>query len=81
MVASDLEVHREICGSAALYFPRFSADELTERVLQICESPELAGNLSNSGLERSRDFSWEKHVSQLLKLAEELVWARSKKCD
>lgn len=81
VVASDLEVHREICGSAALYFPRFSPQELAECVLRLCESPELKERLSAGGLDRSRDFSWENHVSNLLNLAEQLIRERSKKCD
>jgi len=72
VVASDLPVHREICGDAALYFPRFSPDSLAERVLQLQQSPELAHNLSHNGLQRARDFSWREHVDRLLVLAEEL---------
>jgi glycosyltransferase involved in cell wall biosynthesis len=72
-VASDLPVHREICGDAGIYFPRFSPDALAERVLQIQESPELAGKLSSNGLRRARDFSWRKHVDQMLILAQGLV--------
>jgi glycosyltransferase involved in cell wall biosynthesis len=77
VVASGLAVHREICQNAALYFPSSSPDELAERVLRICESPELARNLSTIGLARSQEFSWEKHVSRLLSLAGELVQART----
>jgi len=73
VVASDLPVHREICGDAGIYFPRFSPDALAERVLQIQESPELAGKLSSNGLRRARDFSWRKHVDQMLILAQGLV--------
>ncbi|MGA2964995.1 MAG: glycosyltransferase family 1 protein [Terriglobales bacterium] len=75
VVASDLPVHREICGDAGVFFPRFSAAALAERVLQIQQSPELAENLSRNGLRRSRDFSWSEHVERLLALAEELVRA------
>jgi glycosyltransferase involved in cell wall biosynthesis len=73
VVASDLPVHREICGDAGIYFPRFSPDALAERVLQIQESPELAEKLSSNGLRRTRDFSWSKHVERLVVLAQELV--------
>jgi glycosyltransferase involved in cell wall biosynthesis len=72
VVASDLPVHREICRDAAVYFPRFSPDELAERVVQIQESPELAEKLSSNGLRRACDFSWSEHVDRLLVLAEEL---------
>jgi glycosyltransferase involved in cell wall biosynthesis len=80
VVASDLAVHREICGNAALYFSRFSPTELTESVIRISESPELARTLAENGLRRSRDFSWEKHVVQLLAVAENLIRARVEAC-
>ena len=73
VVASDLPVHREICGDAGIYFPRFSPDALAERVLQVQESPELAEKLSSNGLRRARDFSWSKHVERLVVLAQELA--------
>jgi len=73
VVASDLPVHREICGDAGIYFPRFSPDALAERVMQIHESPELAQKLSRNGLRRARDFSWSEHVERLIVLAQGLV--------
>jgi glycosyltransferase involved in cell wall biosynthesis len=73
VVASDLPVHREICGDAGIYFSRFSPDALAERVLQVQESQELAEKLSSNGLRRACDFSWSKHVERLVVLAQELV--------
>jgi len=73
VVASDLAVHREICGDAAVYFPRFSPAALAERVLEIHQSSELAVRLSNNGLRRTSDFSWRRHVDDLLALAQELA--------
>jgi glycosyltransferase involved in cell wall biosynthesis len=79
VVASDLAVHREICGDAGVYFPCFSPDALAERVLQIQESPELAENLSRNGLRRAREFSWSGHVERLVALAQELVQPESER--
>ena len=76
VVASDLPVHREICGNAALYFSRFSAEELAERILQIKTTPGLAEELSKNGLRRANDFSWSEHVDSLLRMAHELVESR-----
>jgi glycosyltransferase involved in cell wall biosynthesis len=73
VVASDLPVHREICGDAGLYFPRFSPETLADRVLRIRESAELAQRLSHNGLRRARDFSWSEHVERLLTLAGQLL--------
>ena len=41
VVASDLGVHREICEDAAVYFPRFSPEELAAKVCQIASSDTL----------------------------------------
>jgi glycosyltransferase involved in cell wall biosynthesis len=73
IVASDLAVHREICEDAALYFPRFSPGDLAVRVCQVATSDGSAKQLSDRGQERARDFSWEKHVDELMDLASNLL--------
>jgi glycosyltransferase involved in cell wall biosynthesis len=73
VVASDLPVHREICGDAGIYFSRFSPEALAEQVLRVHESPELAEQLSKNGIRRARDFSWSEHVERLVALAQELM--------
>jgi len=72
VVASDLPVHREICGDAALYFPRFSEQELAARVAELSASQDLALSLSSCGVLRSRAFSWTKHVEELLSVVRSL---------
>jgi glycosyltransferase involved in cell wall biosynthesis len=69
VVASDLPVHREICKEAALYFPRFSAEELANRLVHLISSPTEAARLSANGRVRARDFSWETHIGRLIELA------------
>jgi len=77
VVASDLPVHREICGDSGIYFPPFSSEMLAERVLQIHESPELAEQLSSNGLRRAGDFSWSAHVDRLIVLAKDLILSQN----
>jgi glycosyltransferase involved in cell wall biosynthesis len=69
VVASDLPVHREICGDAAMYFPRFSYSSLAERVIELAGSPALMEGFSERALRRARDFSWKKHANEVLALA------------
>jgi len=78
VVASELGVHREICEGAAIYFPRFSADELADRILQVSSSPELTKRMAVAGLERSIRFSWKNHADALLKLASALVESKGR---
>jgi glycosyltransferase involved in cell wall biosynthesis len=72
VVASEIAVHREICGAAAVYFPRFSADELAQRVVAVAGSSELSGRLVQAGIERANAFSWKRHLDQIVSLAREL---------
>jgi glycosyltransferase involved in cell wall biosynthesis len=72
IVASDLPIHREICGNAAAYFARFSPKALADCVLQLEQSPELRRQLSHCASERSRAFSWQDHVDQIIGLARDL---------
>jgi glycosyltransferase involved in cell wall biosynthesis len=70
VVASDLPVHREVCGDAARYFPRFSAECLAETVGAVLRSE--MSNLASAGKNRATGFSWFKHVGSLLQIAREL---------
>lgn len=73
VVASDLAVHREICGDAAAYFPRFSSEALAGCVTKIAQSAETSRHMAAVGLERSRLFSWKKHVEEILRLCGSLI--------
>jgi glycosyltransferase involved in cell wall biosynthesis len=70
IAAADTEVHREICGESALFFPPTSPKSLADQVCRFAEDQELARSSSASGMRRSRDFNWEQHVQQLLDLAQ-----------
>lgn len=72
VIASDLAVHREICGSAAAYFPRFSPEDLADLVIQTSRSPEKTAAMRDAGMARSQAFGWDKHVERLLTLAKGL---------
>jgi glycosyltransferase involved in cell wall biosynthesis len=79
VIASDLPVHREICGEAARYFPRFSSEDLAEAVVQASQSTEQTAAMRAAGLLRARDFGWDKHVEELLQLARHLIETRKQK--
>jgi glycosyltransferase involved in cell wall biosynthesis len=73
VVASDLAVHHEVCGKAALYFSRFSPEDLANQVLRIANSSALGREMKDSGEKRSRDFSWSRHLDELVALASQLL--------
>jgi glycosyltransferase involved in cell wall biosynthesis len=80
IVASDLDVHREVCGEAAIYFRCFSPEELATQVLRIAFSPDLARTLADHGPSRSHGFSWPNHVDRILSLACELTRFSRSRC-
>jgi glycosyltransferase involved in cell wall biosynthesis len=73
VVASDLEVHREICEGAAKYFPTFSPEGLAQTVMQVATSPVTGQHMAAVGAERVRQFSWERHVEEILALSFKLA--------
>ena len=73
IVASDIAVHREICDNAALYFGRFSPNELVERVAQVIEQSDTARGMAVRGISRAAEFSWSSHAQQILELSRKLV--------
>jgi glycosyltransferase involved in cell wall biosynthesis len=72
VVAADLEVHREIAGDAAVYFPSPSPEALAECVVDLARRPDLREQQAANGLRRSCEFSWKKHVAEIVKVAKEL---------
>jgi glycosyltransferase involved in cell wall biosynthesis len=67
VVASDLAVHREVCGDAAEYFPRFDSDTLARRITVVgIDQARLV--MIERGKRRSLAFRWDKHVDLILNL-------------
>jgi glycosyltransferase involved in cell wall biosynthesis len=77
VVASDIPVHREVCDNAAIYFPRYSPEDLADRIVQLVQSPSRAQEMSSAGLARSRQFSWQRHIDELLALAGGMIRERA----
>jgi glycosyltransferase involved in cell wall biosynthesis len=73
VVASDLAVHREVCGEAALFFETFSRESLSVQVVRVASDQAVARELSERGVIRSNDFSWQDHVRQVLAVASSLT--------
>ncbi len=79
VVAADMSVHREVCGEAAVYFNVFDERELAGQCVKALTDQRLNESLRIKGLERSRDFSWDQHVSGLMTLVERALSKRRRK--
>ncbi len=77
LVVSDIPVHREICGDAAVYFELGDAEDLARRLVQLDNDPVLRRHTANAGMTRSqRMFTWDNHVSKLIALMTEVAAPR-----
>ena len=75
IVVSDIPVHREISGNSALFFNRFAPGGCADAVERLVNSQELARELSDQGPRRAGDFSWKRHVDEILELARQAARA------
>jgi glycosyltransferase involved in cell wall biosynthesis len=66
IVASNIPIHREICGSAARWFTPSDDEELAGALQRLLESPEDRAALAAVGRERVKSLLWEDHVARLL---------------
>ena len=73
VIASDLEVCREICGDAAQYFAPTEADLLAELITRLLHDPALRQSMISQGLLRARDFSWDGAARRFLRVFEQVA--------
>jgi len=72
VVASDMPVNRELCGEAASYFDTFSKKNCSEILTEVLSNRDKRLAMRERSLERAKDFSWQSHVTALLKMFREL---------
>jgi glycosyltransferase involved in cell wall biosynthesis len=73
IVASDVAVHREICGEAAAYFPVLEATTLAQTLRGLMLDSPAREALAANGSQRVQSFLWNDHVARLLALWRELA--------
>jgi glycosyltransferase involved in cell wall biosynthesis len=78
IVASDIPVHREICGDAAAYFPMLDAAALADALRELMRDAAARDILAARGVERVKEFLWEDHVARLLALWRNMATQRWK---
>jgi glycosyltransferase involved in cell wall biosynthesis len=68
VVASSAASLPEVGGNAALYFDPLSASELAVQIARVLQSHELRVSLRNLGIQRAKQFSWEKAALRHIEL-------------
>ncbi len=65
VIASDIDVLREVCGEAALYVDPYNEEDIKNKVLSLFSSEGLREELSKKGEENIKRFSWVQSASKL----------------
>ena len=72
VVVSDIAVHREIAGDAALFFNSASVDDFSEKLYNSIVNQNLRDNITNLGFQRAGLFSWEKSAKKMIEIYKSL---------
>ena len=67
VIASDIEVLREVGGESPLFFNPFSEDDLCDKMELLIRDKDGVKKMIEDGLLRSKNFSWEKCAKETLK--------------
>jgi glycosyltransferase involved in cell wall biosynthesis len=76
VVTSNVSSMPEVVGDAAVLIDPYSVDSIVEGVRRVLTNPELASDLRARGIERAREFSWERSVARTRDLYQEVGQAR-----
>lgn len=79
VVASDVRVHREICGDAAAYFPVLDAAALAQALRRLMDNIAARNALTARGRARVSQFLWEDHVVRLLEVLRHTAATRAQR--
>jgi glycosyltransferase involved in cell wall biosynthesis len=60
VAASNSSSIPEVCKEAATYFDPYDIEDIAEKIEALYKDPSLQYDLIEKGVERSKDFSWEK---------------------
>ncbi len=70
VLASDIPVHREVCGDAALFADPHNPEEWKAGILKILSDLPMKNKLRKNGFEQVKQFSWEKTAKLTLSVYE-----------
>ncbi len=66
IIASDIPIHHEVTDDHALFVDPNSVDSIGNGMHQLVNDPVLQKKLAKDGLERSKNFSWQKTAEETL---------------
>jgi len=68
VIVSDIEPLKEVGGGGAMFFKVGDSEDLAKKIKEILENQELRSQMIQKGLERVKNFSWQKCAKETLKI-------------
>jgi len=66
LIVSDIPVHREICGDAAVFFELGNAEDLASQIIELDRNAKRRSQLVKTGIQRAKTrFTWNNHIDGL----------------
>lgn len=72
VVASNVASIPEVCSDAVFYVDPFSVESIAEGMVRVLSDDNLRRKLIKNGLERAKNFTWERSAREHLKVFEEV---------
>jgi len=72
VITSNYGAMAEVAGDAALLVDPYNIDKIAEAMYKVLTDQDLRKNLINKGLERAKQFSWEKTAKETLGVYKEV---------
>lgn len=79
IIAGNTSAMPEVAGENALLVDPYDEDQISEKIIELENSPSLYKTLVEYGLERCKLFSWQKSAEDLLKTYREIVQIKQQK--
>jgi glycosyltransferase involved in cell wall biosynthesis len=73
VIVSNAASLPEVCGDAALYCDPHSPEDIADKIFKLINNKELRDSLSEKGLKRSKQFTWEKCAEETMEVIEEVL--------
>lgn len=74
VLVSDIAVHREVFGDSVIYFDPYKLDDLISKMKHVLNiSSQERDKIIKKGIQKTKEFSWEKTARQTLKVYESFV--------
>jgi len=67
VIVSDIPVHREVAGNAALYADPYDSNDLAKTITKLISSQKMLEKMGKKGYKKASEYSWKKTAKETVK--------------